>query len=195
MAPVFLRAGAWSALLIAVQASGAGVGPAPAPGRMAASIDACSLLAVADIQPALGMPVAPGVRHDAGLEPNGAYSSACVWVLNPADASPPDPTKPLGGRSFVILNAMQWPAGSGLAHTFLDGFREAAHNGEIPSQPQARNFGDEALSWGDGLAVRRRDVSFGVSVFIPGMTKERRAALQERLAPPILRRLDARDRS
>jgi hypothetical protein len=183
-----LRAGAATTLLIAAQAPGA----VTEPGTAAPTIDACSLLDVAEIQRAAGLPVDPGVRRDAGPESNGAYSSACIWVLNSATAAAPDPTKPLGGRSFVILNAMQWPAGSGLAHTFLDGFRDAAAKGEIPSQPQPRKFGDEALSWGDGLAVRRRDVSFGVSVFVPGMTKERRGAIQELLAPHILRRLDAR---
>jgi hypothetical protein len=188
MAQLVLVVGALSALLVANQASGTEA----MSGSTGKSIDACSLLDVAEIGQAVGLPVDPGVRRDAGLESNGAYSSSCVWVLRPADEPPPDPTKPLGGRSFVILNAMLWPAGSGLARTFLDSFREAAAHGEIPSQPQARHFGDEALSWGDGLAVRRHDVSFGVSVFIPGVTKERRGALQEALAPAILRRLDAR---
>jgi len=189
MAQELLMAGALVALLAATATGGAESAP---PGTMA-TIDACSLLDVDDIRAAVGMPVDSGVRRDSGLESNGAYSSSCVWVLRPNVSAAPDPSKPLGGRSFVIMNAMQWPAGSGLAHTFLDSFRQAAADGEIPSQPQARHFGDEALSWGDGLAVRQRDVSFGVSVFIPGESKQRRDALQELLAPSILRRLTARD--
>jgi hypothetical protein len=179
----------FGALWLTSHASGgeATAGAQPPPG-----IDACALLSAPEISKTVRLPVEAGKRNDSGLESNGAYSSSCVWVIKVAKAAAPDPTKPLGGRSFVILNAMQWPAGSGLAHTFLDSFREAAAHGEIPSQPQARKFGDEALSWGDGLAVRRRDVSFGVSVFGPGMSKEHRGAVQEQLAPFILRRLDAR---
>jgi hypothetical protein len=188
MASRFLTAGALSVLLLTTQS----VRAADMPANAIATIDACSLLKAAEIQATVGAPVDPGVRRDAGTESNGAYSSSCVWTITQSHPAPADPTKPLGGRSFVILHAMQWPAGSGLARTFLDSFREAAAHGEIPSQPQARNFGDEALSWGDGLAVRQRDVSFGVSVFIPGMAKERRGAIQEQLAPLILRRLDAR---
>jgi hypothetical protein len=186
---------ALSAVLVvtaAAGADGAAGGSLSAVASTAPDIDACALLSAAEIQQAVGLPVATGVRRDSGRETNGAYSSSCVWVLQPAAVSANDPTRPLGGRSFVILNAMQWPAGSGLAHIFLDSFRQAAADGAIPSQPQPRQYGDEALSWGDGLAVRQRDVSFGVSVFIPGESKQRRDALQESLAPSILQRLAAR---
>jgi hypothetical protein len=177
------KTGALGLLLVAAAAIGA------EPADLA--IDACALLGAADVQQAVNLPVGPGVRRDAGLEDTGAYSSSCVWVLKPDPAATPDPDKPLGGRSFVILNVQRWPAGSGLAHTFLDAFHKAAADGEIPSQPQPRQFGDAALSWGDGLAVRLGNVSFGVSVFIPGESKQRRDALQELLAPHILRRLAA----
>lgn len=164
----------------------------PAADAKAVEIDACTLLSAAEISKAIGLPVDKGSRKDAGFQSNGSYSSACVWVIQPDKAMTHDPSAPLGGRSFVILNAMQWPAGSGLARTFLQAFHDAAANGDIPSKPVPRKFGDEALWWGDGLAVRKRDVSFGVSVFIPG-PKSKRALFEEQLAPHILRRLDQRD--
>jgi hypothetical protein len=156
-------------------------------------IDACSLLQPAEISKALALPVNAGVRRDAGLESTGAYSSSCVWTIERGTADAVDPDKPLGGRSFVILNAMQWPRGSGDAKKFLEAFHAAAANGDIPNQPSVRRFGDEALWWGDGLAVRKRDVSFGLSVFMPGAIQERRGSYEEQLAPHVLRRLDERE--
>ena len=63
------------------------------------------------------------MRSDAGLESNGAWSSSCVWVLDAPRTAPALPLQ-LRGRSFVILNAMQWPAGSARARSFLESFHE-----------------------------------------------------------------------
>lgn len=95
---------------------------------------------------------------------------------------------PLAPRQFVILNAMGWPQGKGMSKNFLDAFYVAAEKGEISSRPVARKLGDDALWWGDGLAVRRGDISFGVSVRelkakAPGRT-------EEALARKILQRID-----
>lgn len=179
---------AFGTFLLGVQAYGAGAAPV----AKAAEIDACTLLTAAEISRAIGLPVDAGVRRDAGMQKNGAYSSACLWTIRTQVAAPDNPAKPLNGKSFVILNAMQWPAGSNLARTYLEDFREASANGVIPGKPVPKSFGDEALWWGDGLAVRKRDVSFGVSVFMPGVDK-RPAEMEEKLAPHILRRLDKRD--
>jgi len=156
-------------------------------------IDACSLLLPAEISTAIGLPVENGTRKDDGLVRDGSYSSTCVWKVIPARLHPDDPTAPLGGSSFVILNAMQWPPGSGLAKKFLEAFRKAAVDGDIPHTPLPRTFGDEALWWGDGLAVRQGDVSFGISVFIPGSSPKLAEEFEERLAPQILRRLEERE--
>jgi hypothetical protein len=157
-------------------------------------IDACSLLRADEIAEVLSLPVEEGVRRDAGLDAaEGMYSSTCVWTI--ADGATADQGRPLGGRSFVILNAMQWQRGSGRSRAFLDAFRKAAAAGEIPAEPSPRAFGDEALWWGDGLAVRRADVSFGISAFVRAAKPERPGAVEERLAPLILRRLDERARS
>jgi len=166
---------------------------APTSSSKAAEIDACSLLKPAEISQAIGFPVDEGRRRDEGHQNNGSYSSACVWVVQRGEGNQIDPTRPLGGRSFVILNAMQWPAGSDKARTFLQAFHDAAARGEIPNQPAPRKFGDEALWWGDGLAVRKGDVSFGVSVFIPGTKAASPGQREERLAPHILRRLGQRE--
>lgn len=180
-----LRFHAGLSLLLATQAGIAGT----------PEIDACSLLTTAQISRVVGLPVSEGVRRDQGLQQDGSYSSACVWVLRREAARPEDPLAPLGGRSFVILNAMQWPAGSGLARTFLEAFHAAAAKGEIPSKPVPRQFGDEALWWGDGLAVRVRDVSFGVSVFLPDGPPRSAGSFEEKLAPSILQSLLDRDRT
>jgi len=132
-------------------------------------------------------------RKDTGLEPDGSYSATCVWVLHTGQPDTENPDAPLDGESFVILHVMQWPAGSGLARNFLESFREAARTGDIPGKTSPRNFGDEALWWGDGLAVRKHDVSFGLSVLFPGKKVDHPGAFEERLAPYILTRLDARD--
>jgi hypothetical protein len=154
-------------------------------------IDACSLLEVAEIAAVIGAAVDQGERRDLGKLENGGYSSTCLWkvsVASRADAA----DAPLGGASFVILNAMRWPRDSGLARTFLDAFRDAAASGEIPATPVERKVGDEALWWGDGLAVRSGDVSFGVSVFLPGAPAKSPGEREEQLARRILPRLEPR---
>lgn len=155
-----------------------------------AMIDACSLLNASDVQSVLGVPVEKGERRDSGRESNGAYSSSCVWVLSADRDRPADPRAPLGGKHFVILNAQRWPEGSDGPRTFLQSFREASESGVIAAKPSPRQFGDEALWWGDGLAVRRRDVSFGISVFVPPRESGQR---EERLAKLVLSRLAAQD--
>ena len=154
-------------------------------------INACALLTDAEISSVVGLPVRKGARQDEGLQENRSYSSACVWVVGSEEDFVEDPDAPLGGRSFVILNAMQWPHGSGLARTFLDAFHTAAAHGEIRSKPAPRKFGDEALWWGDGLAVRVADVSFGLSVFMPSRKPPRAGQFEEQLAPFVLQRLSS----
>jgi hypothetical protein len=166
---------------------------AMSPSSTAVEVDACSLLTAAEISEVIGVPVDSGVRRDQGLQQNGSYSSACVWTMRLEGEAAPNPAAPLGGKSFVILNAMQWPVGSGLARTFLEAFHAAAATGEISSKPTPREFGDEALWWGDGLAVRKGDVSFGLSVFMPNSKPQRPGAFEEQLAPHILRRLNVRE--
>ncbi|MET0497981.1 MAG: hypothetical protein ABW106_06895 [Steroidobacteraceae bacterium] len=154
-------------------------------------INACSLLTSAEISKAIGLGVDAGRRQDEGSQPNGSYSSSCIWMIAAGKEQPANQS-PRQRHRFVILTAMQWPAGKDLARTFLETFRSAAANGVIASKPVSRKFGDEALWWGDGLAVRKGDVSFGVSVFMPSPGVARTSAMEEKLAPHILRRLNER---
>jgi hypothetical protein len=165
--------------------------------QAAAPVDACALLRRTEISPLIGLDVRDGQRQDGGLQADGSYSSTCVWTIRVGEDAPVDPSAPLGGRSFVILNVLLWPEGSGLARTFIEAFYRAAERGEIPSTPAVRDLGDEALWWGDGLAVRQGDVSFGVSVFMArstAVTAPRPGAFEERLAPLILERLKESER-
>src|ERR1700678_792341 len=166
---------------------------ATAGAQEAVAIDACELLRGSEISQVIGAAVGAPAREDAGLGPNGAYSSSCVWEIAAMNPTKPAEGEPLGGKSFVILHAMQWPRGSGLAHAFLDSFWVAAADGDIPGAPVRRKVGDDALWWGDGLAVRRYDVSFGISVFFPGAKANHTGTLEEQLAPHILRRIDQRE--
>ena len=153
-----------------------------------APINACELLSAAEISAATGIAAQPGTRRDAGYTSDGAYSSSCVWMFE-RENTPADNSAPMAGRSFVILNAMRWPAGGGLADTFLQAFRDAAASGEIPRAPVPRDYGDAALWWGDGLAVRTGDVSFGLSVVLRGVETGHPGEFEERLAPAILRQI------
>lgn len=163
------------------------------PSAQAASpeINACEFLKPAEISRVLGVAVDGGRRQDEGVQKDGSYSSSCIWMIKNQKL---DPSARLGGRRFVILNAMQWPEGRNMAGKFLQAFRDSAAKGVIPNKPTPRKFGDEALWWGDGLAVRKGDVSFGVSVFMPS-DKARTSALEEKLAPIILRRINERTAS
>jgi len=159
----------------------------------AATINACELLQSSEISRLLGGFAAEGVRMDAGTESNGAYSSSCVWVLHATKPAQPETKLALRGRDYVMLNAMQWPAGSGRAGSFLQSFHEARESGVLAGDLVPKRFGDEALWWGDGLAVRRRDISFGLSVRRVARGAVAPGSAEEQLAPLVLQRIDTRD--
>jgi hypothetical protein len=152
------------------------------------AINACDLLTPTEITAVVGLPVDNGRRQDDGMSRDGQYSSTCLWTIEPG--KPLDQTAPARGRRFVILNAQRWPAGRDMAKKFLEAFHESAEQGVIPNKPAPRKFGDEALWWGDGLAVRKGDVSFGLSVFMPKRDVPRDSVMEEKLVPEVLRRLD-----
>jgi len=152
------------------------------------SIDACALLTASEVSAVLGAPVEAGVRHDEGITSVGAYSSACLWKLRNARLHSHDPNASLGGVDFAILNAFSWPSSSAAAG-FLQSFRSAADQHEIPMHPVALDLGDEALWWGDGVAVRRGTMSFGVSIVVNAADRAQRRVWEEALARSILPRL------
>lgn len=155
-----------------------------------ASINACALLTSGEVSALLGMPVLDGVRHDDGLTSVGAYSSTCIWKVRNARLQAHDPNASLGGADFAILDAFSWPS-RGAASGFLQSFRRAADNHEIPMQPVELHIGDESLWWGDGVAVRRGAESFGVSVVVNWADRAQRRVWEEALARKILARMAA----
>ncbi|MBX7199077.1 MAG: hypothetical protein K1X51_06830 [Rhodospirillaceae bacterium] len=169
-------------------ASAAMAADAPKPGP----INACTLLTDAEVAAAIGAKVTPGKRQDEGdvgdrAGAKGTYSSTCFWKV--ISDKPDDPNKPMGGATFAILNAMQWPAGSGEAKKFLESFFDAAKNGVIDQTPVQLKIADDAIWWGDGVAARKGDRSFGISVFWPDKKREERRTFEEALARKIAPRL------
>lgn len=155
-------------------------------------INACTLLTDAEVEAAIGAKVTPGKRQDEGdvgdrAGAKGTYSSTCFWKV--ISDKPDNPDKPMGGATFAILNAMQWPAGSGAAKKFLDDFYDAAKHGVIDQTPVQLKIADDAIWWGDGVAVRKGDRSFGVSVFWPDKERSVRRTAEEALARKIAPRL------
>ncbi|HEX4050450.1 MAG TPA: hypothetical protein VHY19_06200 [Steroidobacteraceae bacterium] len=55
--------------------------------------------------------------------------------------------------------------------------------------PIGLHIGDEALWWGDGVAVRRGAESFGVSVVVNSADRAQRRVWEEALAREILTRM------
>ena len=144
----------------------------------------------------VGTKVTPGQRRDDGevggkgdYAPPGTYSSTCYWQFHADATGQDDPTLPMGGKRFAILNAMVWPAGGGYAHEFLQSFHDAFKKEIIPADPVAVDIGDEGLWWGDGTAVRKGDKSFGVSVFLQNGDKPTQRKMEETLARKIVDRL------
>ena len=142
-----------------------------------ARINACDMIADAEIERVIGVRVRPGDRRDDGMTFDGAYSSTCYWGTNEV---------PEAGGTYAILNAMSWPVGSGGGAHFLESFHEAAAEHVIPNEPEPLPYGDQSLYWGDGVAVLVGDVSFGISVRHSSPDKSIRRIMEEMLAKKIL---------
>jgi hypothetical protein len=157
-------------------------------------LNACALLTQAEVEAVIGKKMTEGLRRDDGvIEENpyvtkGTYSTTCLWRVVDPDFTP-NPDLPMAGASFVILNAMVWPDGPEGAQRFLQGFHDAAKSGEIPSEPVKVELKDAALWWGDGLAGRVNNRSYGISTFIAGDTKPQEKEREEALARKIITRL------
>jgi hypothetical protein len=173
-----------TALACALYAWGPGAAQTSLP-----AIDPCKLLTTAEVSAAVGQAVEPAQFTDNGMTKDGARSTTCLWPVALPLGTAPDPDKSLGGRSFAILNVMNWPGGAGDARKFLDSFRTAFIHGDIGSQPIAVEIGaDEALWWGDGVAARRGGISFGMSVASAG-DRAARKPKAEGLAKLVVQRL------
>lgn len=156
--------------------------------------DACALLKDAEVSSTLKLKVMPADRRDDGKLDHkegyeGAYSSTCVWRVE-EDQGKDSVDLPMAGMRFAILNAITWPKDSGKAAHFLEEFYVVAEQGIIPSKPiPLKGIGDDALWWGDGVASRVGDVSFGVSVFLQNGDKVTQRSMEEALAKKVAGRL------
>lgn len=189
-----------AAVLVAVAVGGAALALVGVPSlsaeassaaHKATPINACSLLTADEVAEVIGVKVDAGARQDDGWVDNdtvhGAYSSTCLWRAS-ADRNLADPNLPAGGASFAILNVFSWPAGSHEAGSFLQKFRDAAESNLIPSKPVPLKIADEALWWGDGVAVKSGSVAFGISVhLVGGRPKERQ--MEETLGAKLAGRI------
>lgn len=158
---------------------------------VARTIDACTFLSRAEMAHSIGMSVSSGARRDAGQVQEdgfqGSYSSTCIW--KGYDKTEESNDNVLGGNaSYVILHMIASPAGSGTPSRFVQSFRDASQDGTIAATPASLGIGDEALWWGDGVAVRKGDVSFGLSVHIANHGASARA-MAETLATTVAARL------
>ena len=155
-------------------------------------INACALLSDEEVSAAVGAKVTPAERRDDGevggqgkYAPAGTYSSTCFWQFHADASGKDDPTLPMGGKRFAILNAMVWPTNEDAA-SFLQSFRDAFKEEIIPNDPIPLNdIGDEGLWWGDGTAVRKDNKSFGMSVFLQNGDKASQRKMEDSLARKI----------
>ena len=150
--------------------------------------NACSLIDPADVAAVTGGKVLPGERNDSGAVDQGGYSATCLWKIDGLSRLEKD-GEPFGGMPFVMLNTIDWPAGSGMAKKYVEDFRDAAKQDLIPAAPvEVKTIGDDSLFWGDGVAVAKGDVSFGISVHV-GTDKKAEQAMEETLARKIAPKL------
>jgi len=181
------------AIAAAVLGFAAGFSPAATPPsssakKAAPEINACEFLTSSEVSEVLTATVREGQRSDDGQTSIGSYSSTCFWrVASASDSAPQaDPKRPL----YAIVNMMSWPPGSGMSGRFLEDFRNAEKHELIPGKTVPLQIGDEALSWGDGVAVRKGDLSFGVSVALKPGDHSISGPMQEKLARKIVEHLE-----
>ncbi len=161
-----------------------------------APVNACALLTDDEVSSTVGAKVTPGERRDDGevggkgdYAPLGTYSSTCFWQFSADAMGEGDPTRPMSGKRFAILNVMAWPVGGTDSAKFLQSFRDAFKHDIIPSDPVPVDIGDEGLWWGDGVAARIGHKSFGISVYLQNGDKPTQRKMEESLARKIAARL------
>ena len=129
-------------------------------------VDACTLLTVDEIASVTGQKVGQAIARE-GAAAEGSAPSVCIWrVASDSDRATVD--APLQGSNYVMLNAVSWVPGNPGPTKFVQEFRDAAKQNLIDQTPVPVQVGDEALYWGDGVAVRKGTYSFGISVHLQG---------------------------
>lgn len=182
----------WQGALAAVATLAVGVGAHATDAPKVAELNACSLIAPADVAAVTGGIIDKSERNDSGdTNEGGGYSSTCIWKIDGMAKVPAvkeGAPEPFAGQAFAMLNTIVWPAGSGLAKKYVNDFRDAAKQDLIDATPVPVKAGDDALFWGDGVAVAKGDISFGVSVHV-GTDKKAEQAMEEALAQKIVPKL------
>ncbi len=159
-----------------------------AAGAEEAHLHACDLLSAGEVAAVVGFNVTRG-RTAQEVNEAGRRSSTCSWVAPLAQGEAPDPRQPIGGVSFAILNVMVWPEGPEGAKKYLQDFRDAAESHAISRAPTPVTIGDEGLIWGSGVAVRKKAVSFGISVHLTSGDTRAHRGMEQELAHKIAARL------
>jgi hypothetical protein len=134
----------------------------------AKKIDACSLLAVAQVEAVVGQPIKPARegRTAGGGENEGAMTS-CHWDADSEALRAPD----------VTLMVWTWPAGTKGAENYINSFSEAhRQNASIP-KPEPVSIGDEAIWDGMGVDVRKGNVNFSLAIVGPDKATARKATV------------------
>jgi len=159
----------------------------PALADQPAPIDACMLLTADEIAAVTGKKVGVPIPQGGGSTAEDSYSSTCVWrIANDSDRATVD--APLQGSNYAMLNAWSWLPGNPGPAKFLQEFRDAAKSNLIDMVPVPVQAGDEALYWGDGVAVRKGSMSFGISVHLQD-GKPTEQSMETELAKKVLGRL------
>lgn len=173
-------AGAALAGLIALVAS-----HSASPSASAVSpIDACKLIDKSQLVRILNEDVSDGRREDDGYTSDGAYSSTCVWKIVPRGESA-DSEQAAASHEMILLNAFRW-IDNQASRKYLAAFVNASRDGTIAHPIERVALGDESLWWGDGLAVRVGNISFGVSVWRPAYDVAVRKQLSQELAKEVV---------
>jgi hypothetical protein len=98
-------------------------------------------------------------------------------------------------RHLLIINVMRWPD-TRQPRRFLQAFDTAAADHTIDHAiVRLHDIGEEALWWGDGVAMRIGHLSFGVSTLNMASTPQARQQIAEQLARLIAHRTKARSRA
>jgi hypothetical protein len=174
----------WLALLVSLVGgiySASAATPLKSHQRSPTPIDACTFLQTGALKKSLGQRVLPGTRTDDGFTVEGAYSSTCYWQIDHSTHSPAR-SRLSPASKLVLLNVMHWPTAAATTH-FLQSFRDASADHTIDHQIVPINgLGDEALWWGDGVAMRIGQLSFGVSTLHVARSEAERRRVAESLA-------------
>lgn len=142
----------------------------PVPAGPAAEVAACPLLTADEVESVFGQILVADEREPTGGGLNQGRMTTCIW-------------SPAGGRLGPTLSVIvwSWPAGSPGAAGYLEAFQQiAAEYPDLP-QPEPLAIGDAALWDGNGVHVRKGDLTFSLATSMNALdpTSDARAKLED----------------